>query len=263
MLPVSLRATALVLLSASTTTALSVSLASFVPRLDNLPQPCSDVYTTAITGCTPDDFKQGATCSAACVRGLAQIGDNVKRSCADVDVGELSIIGVFQNDLGIPSLCPGVVVTTIGSGSVMTSTTMSTVARSTTRADTTSSTNSAAKTTSTPSPSASSTGGSKSTSTDLVMDPNATATKATMTVVVPPDNTAPPKDTASPTDLAPTKQSTRPQETVAPGAQLSNAFSGGGSPFDIVATGSSNHLDMFDGAAVALLAVTLLFVVCA
>lgn len=250
----SLRAALLALVLASTSSATTVSLASFIPRIDNLPKSCNAVYTSSISGCVADDFKSGATCSAACVRGLSAIAESVKDKCANVDAGELSIIGVFQNGLGIQSLCPGVTITTISSESAGKTDTKTLEQATSTQAvlTTTSFTNSAIQATSTssssntdaedgdeePTSSAQTTSSSSSTG-GLVLDPNATGT-FTASVI-------PPTDTA--------------QATQAPNAQLSNADSGGGSPFDVVAVGASSQLRTLEisiaslcGLAVALLA---------
>lgn len=247
MLSASLRTAVLAFALASTTTATTVSLASFIPRIDNLPSSCDTVYTTSISGCVPDDFKVGATCTAACVRGLSEIADSVKDKCKNVDAGELSIIGVFQNGLGIQSLCPGITITTISSEGGKTSTKESSTATST-EAVLTTSTDSATEATPTSSSSATGTGDDEPSSSEsatggLTLDPNATGTLATMTIVIPP--------TSAPAD-----------PTEAPNAQLSNADSGGGSPFDVVANGSSPK-ETFGSAAAALLATTLFFVACA
>ncbi|EUC51105.1 hypothetical protein COCMIDRAFT_80083 [Bipolaris oryzae ATCC 44560] len=261
MISLSLRSTALALLCASTVLAQTVSLSAFIPRIDNLPSACNTVYYSAISGCVPGDFQPGATCSAACVRGLNQITDSVKKRCANVDVGELSLIGVFQNGLGIASLCPGVTVTTIKSDSPTTSTQSS---RSSTSTRASSSTSPSSSSSSSETTAASSTvearPTSSSSSTDtqteqttssisstngLVLDPNATGSTPTTTVAVPPEDT------------------NAPDPSLAPGTQLSNAFSGGGSPFDVVATGSSSHKDIFGGAAAALLATAFLLIICA
>ncbi|KAG9194894.1 hypothetical protein G6011_04929 [Alternaria panax] len=222
----SLRAALLALVLASASSATTVSLASFIPRIDDLPTSCNAVYTSAISGCAADDFKSGAICSAACVRGLSAIAESVKEKCANVDAGELSIIGVFQNGLGIQSLCPGVTITTRSS---------STAGKTSTQAalTTTSFTNSAVETSPTPTSSSTETedGDEEATTSvqptssswstgSLVLDPNATGT---LTASV-----APPTDTA--------------RATQAPNAQLSNADSGGGSPFDVVAVGASSPL---------------------
>ncbi|EUC33123.1 hypothetical protein COCVIDRAFT_84314 [Bipolaris victoriae FI3] len=258
MISISLRATALALLCASTALAQTVSLSAFIPRIDNLPSACNTVYYSAISGCVPGDFQPGATCSASCVRGLNQIGDSVKKRCADVDVGELSLIGVFQNGLGIASLCPGVTVTTIKSDSPTTST-QSSRSSTSTRASSSSSSSSTLETSSVsstvearPTPSSSSTDtqseqttSSISSTNGLVLDPNATGSTPTTTVAVPPEDT------------------NAPDPSLAPGTQLSNAFSGGGSPFDVVATGSSSHQDIYGGAAAALLATAFLLIICA
>ena len=83
-----------------------IALSSFTPRIEDLPSKCKTVYNTPINGCVSSDFGAGATCSSGCLAGLAKIGSAVKIGCADVDVGETSMIGVFQNDIGVASLCP-------------------------------------------------------------------------------------------------------------------------------------------------------------
>ncbi|RMZ70361.1 PQ loop repeat [Pyrenophora seminiperda CCB06] len=260
MLPTSLRAAVLALTLACSTRAATVSLASFIPRIDNLPTACNAVYRTELAGCTADDFKPGATCTNACVQGLSQIAASVISKCANVDAGELSIIGVFQSGLGIQSLCPGVTVTTISSSGAKTSTKSSNLATSTRASLRTTLTSSATKATSTASgstddgdgdgdgdvestssaPASTRTGG-------LVLDPNTTSG-----VTLPPTST-----------VQAVSSSSNSQPTDPPNAQLSNSDSGGGSPFDVQATGSSCQRETFGTAAAALLATTLLFVICA
>ena len=257
MLPTSLRAAVLALALACSTKAATVSLASFIPRVDNLPTACNTVYRTDISGCTADDFKPGATCTNACVQGLAKIGAGVSDKCAGVDAGELSIIGVFQNGLGIQSLCPGVTVATSSSSNAEPSTQSSTGATSTQASLRTTLTSSATKATSTASRSTDygdwdgddgpTSSASTSTTTGSTLDPSTTSGVA-----------APPTPTSQAASLS---SSSKPTST--PNAQLSNSDSGGGSPFDVVATGSSSQRETFDMAAVALLATTFLFVMCA
>jgi hypothetical protein len=96
----------------------TVSLSSFTPRVDNIDNTqCRAAYTTTIKGCVASDFSPPNRCSSACVQGLVDIGALIQRVCANVDVGETSIIGVFQFGIGIASLCPGVEVVTITSKS--------------------------------------------------------------------------------------------------------------------------------------------------
>ncbi|CAE7033352.1 hypothetical protein PTT_08867 [Pyrenophora teres f. teres 0-1] len=258
MLPTSLRAAVLALTLACSTKAATVSLASFIPRIDNLPTACNNVYRTEISGCTADDFKPGATCTNACVQGLSKIGASVSEKCARVDAGELSIIGVFQNGLGIQSLCPGVTITTISSSGANPSTKSSTGATSTQAPLRTTLTSSASKVTSTASSSiddgdedgddgSTSSAPAPTSTAELTPDPNPTSG-----VAVPPTSTA--QAASSTSDSTPTS---------GPNAQLSNSDSGGGSPFDVVATGSSSQRETFGTAAAALLATTFLFVICA
>lgn len=100
-----------------TSAASAISLSNFTPRIENLPSQCQSAYTTQIEGCVAGDFAVNARCSANCVSGLVKISQLVGRQCANVDVPETSIIGVFLLGQGIPALCPGVAVTTIGSSS--------------------------------------------------------------------------------------------------------------------------------------------------
>jgi hypothetical protein len=255
-------ATIALALLASTTSATTVSLASFIPRIDNLPSACGKVYNTVIAGCVASDFSKGTTCSAACVRGLNAIAQEVQSECANVDAGEISIIGVFQNGLGIQSLCPGVTVVTGSSSSEKQTSTTTEVQKTSTQAVVTATTkesSSAAETTSTAASSTTeaddgeesstaqvSASSSSSSTGGLTLDPNATGAVTTTAVVAPPTDTA----TSSTKGAAAT-------------AQLSNADSGGGSPFDIVATGSSPQGRVFDSSVAGLLATAVLLVACA
>jgi hypothetical protein len=92
----------------------TVSLSSFTPRVDFIENArCQAAYTSTIKGCVASDFQSPNRCSSACVQGLVDIGALIQRVCVGVDVGETSIIGVFQFGIGIASLCPGVEVVTI------------------------------------------------------------------------------------------------------------------------------------------------------
>ncbi|KAF1835536.1 hypothetical protein BDW02DRAFT_281202 [Decorospora gaudefroyi] len=253
----SLRASVLTLvLLARIAIADTVSLSSFVPRVENLPSACSVVYGTAISGCEASDFVKGATCSAACVRGLVVIAESVKESCANVDAGELSIIGVFQNGLGIASLCPGVTVVTSSSSTTAGGTQQTStegVAITTVTSSRTEETSTAGESTteaedddpsSTEESSSSPTGG-------LTLDPDATGTVTITTII------------ALPTDSAQPSSIDGAVETAPPNAQLSNADSGGGSPFDVIAVGASSQLHVFETTMASLLAAAMLFATCA
>ncbi|KAF1927799.1 uncharacterized protein M421DRAFT_15796, partial [Didymella exigua CBS 183.55] len=99
-----LSAPLLVLLASLAAATSDISLSQFTPRINNLPTECKAVYTSTIDGCTASDFSSSATCSAQCVAGLTRIAASVKSGCRNVDVGETSIIGVFQNDIGVAAL---------------------------------------------------------------------------------------------------------------------------------------------------------------
>lgn len=238
----SLRAVIFGLAALASTTSATVSLASFIPRIDTLPSQCASVYNSKIDGCTAEDFKKSATCSSACVQGLVKITEAVNRSCKDVDVGETSIIGVFQSGFGIQSLCPGVTVTTIASTSSSTQAPAQTSTHAVPSTTSTTSTTSTAETQDVQ-PSSTSSGG-------ILVDPSATATLVTSAVNAPPEpSSTENSNLASPSRVA--------------NSQLSNADSGGGSPFDVVATASSSRLRVTEVGMAALSAMALLFVACA
>lgn len=237
-------------LSTGTRAANTVSLSSFTPRINNInDSQCQAVYTKIIEGCTPNDFVPNTRCSSECVKGLFAIGEQVKSECSNVDVGETSIIGVFQNDLGIRALCPGNSLggsTPSTTSSTRTSTQTST--RATSAAPPASTLTTSTSTLTSTSRSQSQAAQSSSTSSQvLVTDPNPTSIAG-----------------GSPTNVAPPPSSSivgaRP--TQPPNAQLSNADSGGGSPFDVQATSDSSQLRVL-GLMMAALGTTVLFVACA
>ncbi|KAF1349348.1 hypothetical protein EJ07DRAFT_169413 [Lizonia empirigonia] len=212
-----------------------ISLSNFTPRIDNLPTQCKTVYNTKIDACVASDFTVGATCSSGCLAGLAKIAAAVKTGCAGVDVGETSIIGIFQNDLGIDALCPNNRQATTSSSP---SSTARTTLQTSTRTSATVTTTEVAPTSTAQSSSASSSG--------PTVDPNAsTATSARST------------STADPTGAVP---STDPSSAPNGNNQLSNSDSGGGSPFDVVATGAASPLRITTAAMTTLVAAVLLVV---
>ncbi|KAH7068178.1 hypothetical protein BKA63DRAFT_108030 [Paraphoma chrysanthemicola] len=232
-------------------TASAVQLASFAPRIEISNAQCRAAYTTNIDGCQATDFASGAKCSSACVQGLVKIGEVVNRVCKDVDVGETSIIGVFQNGIGIQALCPGVAVTTISS-STKAPTQTSAAAQPPARTTTTSA--------AAPPPPASTLATSTSTSqSEAAQAPSSSS----QVIVTDPDPTSvansPPTSAVKP--LSSSSAAASPSR--AANAQLSNADSGGGSPFDVQAVSASPRLSSFDASAAALLGVALLFVACA
>ncbi|KAJ4987656.1 hypothetical protein SVAN01_06823 [Stagonosporopsis vannaccii] len=210
-----------------------ISLSNFTPRIDNLPAQCKTVYNTKIDACVSSDFSVGATCSSGCLAGLAKIGAAVKTGCTGVDVGETSIIGVFQNDLGIAALCPNNRQTSSSSPSPTARTTLQTNTRTSAPATTT-----AAPPTSTAQSSSASSSG-------LNLD-------TTATLANPSPSAAPPLATEP--SSAPTGNGGN--------SQLSNSDSGGGSPFDVVAIGAAPQLQLTKASLSVLLA-TVLLVACA
>lgn len=227
--------------AASATSA--ISLSNFTPRIENLPGDCQAVYTREISGCVAADFTtQGQRCSANCVNGLVEISKAVTQACGSVDVPETSIIGVFLLGQGIPALCPGVQVTTIAPSS-----TPAPAPPPSKGPPPPAEQSSAAETSQQEQPSSSasptSTGG-------IAID---TTVPTTLVTAFP----NPPANTAQPPSNVQTS-STQSQPTA--NSQKSNQDSGGGSPFDIVATGSSPALAPIRSLALGVLgAVALIF----
>ncbi|KAF2126996.1 hypothetical protein P153DRAFT_74623 [Dothidotthia symphoricarpi CBS 119687] len=217
----------------------AVSLASFTPRIKELPSQCDTAYRTTISGCVGDEFKAGATCSDACVQGLKTIGESVMKACEGVDVGETSIIGLFQMGSGIKALCPNnkeeTTATTTKNQESVTRTLQQTSIRSQTSTRATE-TDTGSSTTQTEEAKPS------STLSGLLTDPDATTTFATTAIV------------------APTQSSSATQSSTA-NNQLSNTNSGGGSPFDVVAMGSSSQSRPAQVTMAVLLATAALLVV--
>lgn len=209
-----------------------ISLSNFTPRIDNLPAQCKTVYNTKIDACVSSDFSVGATCSSGCLAGLGKIGAAVKTACTGVDVGETSIIGVFQNNLGIAALCPN-------NKQASSSSSPSSTARTTLQ---TSTSTSAAPATTTAAPPTSTAQVSSALSSGLNLD-----TTATLAI---PTSAAPTLDT---------EPSSAPTRT--PGnSQLSNSDSGGGSPFDVVAIGASPQLHLSKSVLFTLLVTVFLVI---
>ncbi|KAF2710252.1 hypothetical protein K504DRAFT_454576 [Pleomassaria siparia CBS 279.74] len=203
----------------------SVTLADFVPRIDSLPSACSVVYNQAISGCVAADFDASKQrCSAECVNGLAEISKEINKSCSIDDVSETSIVGVFLLGQGIPVLCQGVSVTTLGTVST---------------SKPTSSSSSSSSSTSSIKPAVTSTKQVQSKSAGAVSSSTPTSTAATNPVANP-EPSSTPAPTRTPAAVQPSfvwTLSPTPSQTTS--SQKSNSDSGGGSPFDVVATGSS------------------------
>ncbi|KAF2397814.1 hypothetical protein EJ06DRAFT_139791 [Trichodelitschia bisporula] len=90
----------------------AVALSDFSPSISTLTGSCSTAYCTPIPGCTARDFAGGSSCSASCLSGLVQINALIASSCAGIDVGETSIVGLFKLGKGIQVLCNVAVITT-------------------------------------------------------------------------------------------------------------------------------------------------------
>ncbi|KAH7380444.1 hypothetical protein DE146DRAFT_296707 [Phaeosphaeria sp. MPI-PUGE-AT-0046c] len=230
-----------------------VSLSNFTPRVDiqNSVQ-CRAAYTTTIKGCQASDFTSPNRCSSACVQGLQDIGEVIKRVCQGVDVGETSIIGVFQFGIGIGLLCPGVDVVTASSS-----------ARTTARTTNTQAATSRTTTSSVPPPAYSLDKAPLSLTTSTLTSTLAVSSEAAQT-----SSQGGLQVDPNPTSIAggATTGNAQPPATsaaAAPNVQAQNGVSGGGSPFDVVAFGASSQLGALDCTLAALVGTVLFFIACA
>ncbi|KAF2865450.1 hypothetical protein BDV95DRAFT_253532 [Massariosphaeria phaeospora] len=218
------------LLAAGVTTASQlVALSNFTPQVDNLPSQCQTVYTTKIQGCVPGDFvtKDGHQCTESCVSGLYKIAPAVIQQCRGATVPDKSIVAIFLLSLGPNALCPN-------NGLPEPEASSTQVEQTSTRPP--------------PPPASTAQEPSPSSTAEIDTDPRASATtlatssaSPTSPTVAPPASTPPPQPTSATGD-SPALQPppAAPSETAS--SQKSNSGSGGGSPFDVVAAGSSSQL---------------------
>jgi hypothetical protein len=238
------------ILSTAAVASATVQLANF-QALQISNAQCRAAYTSTIEGCQASDFEPKATarCTEACVAGLKKIGEVVKRACKDVDVGETSIIGVFQNDIGVKALCPQIAAPAPAVSSAPPpppppASSAKPPAQTSAQASSSRSEAPPPTTLVTSSPTEAAQSSSSSSSQGIVVDPSPTSI-----AVAPATSIAPPPASSTPSR---------------PNAQLSNADSGGGSPFDVqVTTGASSQLRVIDLTLAAFVGTAVLFGVCA
>ncbi|OCK90565.1 uncharacterized protein K441DRAFT_236201 [Cenococcum geophilum 1.58] len=217
------------------TAATAISLSNFTPRINDLPSACNTVYTQTIPGCQVSDFSTNAQCSKACINGLVQISAEVNSQCANADVSETSIIGVFLLGQGIPALC-NIQVTT---------------APATTQVKSTAAPSSSAV----PSSSA-----AQKSSAGIIMDTSSSpimsstlVTSAVASSTPPAVSSAPESSTLSSAEVQSSVKASSTSATFSLASstksaastktstiQKSNPNSGGGSPFDVQAVGNSS-----------------------
>lgn len=197
----------------------TVSLANFIPVVENLPARCQAAYTKQIDGCQAGDFLgDDASCSEACVNGLVEITHAIADACADVDVPDSSVVGVFLAGYGIQRVCPGIEVVTIQPAS---------------------STQAPARQSSTEAPEPSQTSSEEEVD-EVTSTPSSTPTSSGAIAI---DTTVPTTfqtSAAAPSIAIDTSASpAAPTPTESASFSKSNDESGGGSPFDVQAQGST------------------------
>lgn len=233
----------------------AVSLSDFTPRVDGLSDKCSTVYNREIKDCTADDLQTGENCSVACISGLLTIASQVKSYCADDDVAETSIIGVFLLGKGPETLCSNIAATTIGSGghTSTTSTSHSSTEKTTstretsTKATTTEPGTTIIAGTSTTAEATTTTAASTTSTTASSTDDTSTSAAETTTAAAATTTAA---DSSSESSEAATSTSSAAASTSSGATDLEslNDGSGGGSPFDLP-LGSASPRACLSGAA--------------
>ncbi|KAF4304268.1 hypothetical protein GTA08_BOTSDO08297 [Botryosphaeria dothidea] len=229
------------LLSLLAALARAVSLSDFTPRVEDLSSQCDAVYNRQIKDCSASDLQTGDNCSVACISGLVAIAESVKSACANDDIAETSIIGVFLLGKGPQILCSNIAATTLGGGQTSKTTTSSITQQSstlelssqTTDAGTTIVAGTSTSTTADATSTAASTEAS-STSAEETTTAETTAAATTSSV----------ETTAESTTAATSSTSSEAASTTSSGATdlaSLNEGSGGGSPFDFVAGNGSSQ----------------------
>ncbi|PVI05170.1 hypothetical protein DM02DRAFT_108897 [Periconia macrospinosa] len=220
----------------------SISLSNFTPRIENLPNTCQNAYTSAIQGCTKDDFASNARCSASCIQGLTRITTVVTQNCKGVNVPETSIIGVFLLNKGVEALCPSARATSSAASSPPPSSTQPAPPPPAT----TSSSSQAQETpdSSSAPPPESTASSSSSTQPASPLTPTSTELAASSS------NIAPPQLSTAPGSAPPV-----PSQTESP--QRSSQNSGGGSPFDIGASALAPQVRLSSFTLLGMVALTM------
>ena len=218
------------LLMASTASALS--LANIQPlHYTTLPLSCVLAYNSPVFGCVMEDFSYGTTCSPNCLQGLAKIQYIIQSVCSSVDVSPTGVLGRALSGTLISILCEG----TFPDGPTTTTSRSSTAALTTSIARTSIRSTlifTTVRPTSTTSTAATETEKSSTSTSDPSSTSTSEAQDLTSDVQVPTSVQSPlPTIEAS----APTSSAVAPEPT--PDGGDSNS-SGGGSPFDIVRSGS-------------------------
>ncbi|KAF2424220.1 hypothetical protein EJ08DRAFT_418987 [Tothia fuscella] len=240
------RTSNLVALLSLTTLTSAVSLSDFSPLLNDLPSACNDAYYTTIPGCTVADFSASRnTCTKACLSGLVQINALVSTTCADADVEETSIVGLFKLGKAIQLLCNVAVVTTttglgVGGGAGGRGTvTMSMTSKTASIGQSTMILSSIPPVTS-----------GLVTDTSVQIKPSSTSialsTTPTITTSATPTTSSILVDTSSKTSTTTTSK-TSPSSDAAQSQRSGDRGSGGGSPFDNIDNSSASSLHTIRG----------------
>lgn len=227
------------LLSLLAVLARAVSLSDFTPRVEDLSSQCDAVYNRQIKDCSASDLQTGDNCSVACISGLVAIAESVKSACANDDVAETSIIGVFLLGKGPQILCSNIAATTLGGGQTSKTTTSSITQQSSTlelSSQTTDAGTTIVAGTSTTADATSTAASTEASSTSAEETTTAETTAAATTSSV--------ETTAESTTAATSSTSSEAASTTSSGATdlaSLNEGSGGGSPFDFVAGNGSSQ----------------------
>ncbi|ETS03749.1 hypothetical protein M419DRAFT_128163 [Trichoderma reesei RUT C-30] len=234
-----------------------------------VPVQCLYAYNMPIQRCTPDDFSIGASCSQSCISGLQAAQFTVRGLCFSVNAPANSLLKQIQDGHIVDVLC-GVnkaPIPTTPASVVPPKTTppipapssnpdaprpiFSTLSTSTTQSQTTSSSALPEATTSTP------TSETSSTSTESQDSTTSEAASSLPTASTTEDASSPTPQPSNDDQPSSSTRNTKPKPTRPPNLQPG---SGGGSPFDFVASSRATNLELAGGSiafAIAIASATL------
>lgn len=248
------------ILLAGTASAALLTLSSFEGLGSPAPVQCLYAYNSPIRGCTPHDFVSDATCSESCIQGLQAVQFTVRSLCANVNTASSPLLKQIQAGNILGALCKADTTqkSTTSASASHTSTTLKTTTKQTSSRPQ-STISSASHLTSTKLSTTTEAATSTTTSTTAIpsttsVEVSSSTSKSTTEATITPTSQTTTSEPATSSSERPSKP-TRPPN-IQPG-------SGGGSPFDFVASNTATKFKLSKGSittviGIALMALTLI-----
>ncbi|KAL5084099.1 hypothetical protein Trisim1_012329 [Trichoderma cf. simile WF8] len=231
----------------------SLSLSNFQSLTSSVSVQCLYAYNLPIRGCSPSDFGSGATCSEGCIAGLEAVQFSVQGFCTNINAASNSLLVEVKGGHILDALCK--------KDAPLKSTTPTPTPpppQTTSESKKTTSTTSVASTTSTTSQPISTT---SSVSSTTVTTAATSAIPTTLTSVTIPSSTS--ESTTEATNAA-TSQTTNDQQPTSTSEENTKPTrrpntqpgSGGGSPFDFVASSKATEFGLTRACITMAIAIT-------